>query len=172
MATLPAVEGVEQLLHLSCSGLGRSKRRAGRARWCAARAAALRGVRVLPPRAPSGHPHPCSGCVLRGLGWEAPCMPTDPTAHCEARRQGTGSPPQQFSPAGGGGGVGHGTARTLVAARWGTDHRAPRGACRVGVGSCGVLAGKISWFSKETTIANNNRKKKYGESCRCRGKTR
>jgi len=161
MATLPAVEGVEQLLHLSCSGLGRSKRRAGRARWCAARAAALRGVRVLPPRAPSGHPHPCSGCVLRGLGWEAPCMPTHPTAHCEARRQGTGSPPQQFSPAGGGGGGG-----TAPRARWSLLAGAPttvlrvRGACRVGVGVLwGTLAEKISWFSKETTIANNNRKK-------------
>lgn len=142
MATLPAVEGVEQLLHLSCSGLGRSKRRAGRARWCAARAAALRGVRVLPPRAPSGHPHPCSGCVLRGLGWGAPCMPTHPTAHCEAKRQGTGSPPQQFSPAGGGGGWG--TARR---ARWSLLAGAPTTvlracACRVGV-LYGVLAKKI-----------------------------
>jgi hypothetical protein len=35
-----------------------------------------------------------------------------------------------------------------------------RGACRVGVGVLwGTLAEKISWFSKETTIANNNRKK-------------
>jgi hypothetical protein len=99
-------------------------------------------------------------------------MPTHPTAHCEARRQGTGSPPQQFSPAGGGGGWG--TARR---ARWSLLAGAPTTVLRVAraalaLGSYGVLAEKISWFSKETTIANNNRKKKYGESCRCRGKTR